>query len=96
MLAVSANTDITTATTKFIFDGSSHNMPYIFNGLNTPVTDGTSLANLLIEARVSNFWQNTNYKTCTEIKEDAKSIGNGEYQIVNTSGVLTNTGCTGM
>ena len=96
MLAVSSNTDITTATTKFIFDGGAHNLPYIFNGSSTPVTDGTSLANLLIEAQSNNFGQNSNYRSCTEIKDDAKSIGDGQYQIVNASGALTSTGCTSM
>jgi hypothetical protein len=60
--------------TKFIFDGTIHNLPYNFESSRIPTSDGTSLSSLIAEAQNNNFWQNTSYRTCLEIKEAGKSI----------------------
>lgn len=79
----------------FIFDNSKHNLPYTFTEPYTPFTDGTSFDNLLSDEAI-NFWQNSDYRNCTEISEAWKVISTGswEYQIISGSWTLTNTGCT--
>jgi hypothetical protein len=79
----------------FIFDWWTHNMPYEINNWIDPVTDWTDLEDLFKENTV-NFWQNTSFRTCTEIKEAWKSIWDWEYQVLSSTWSLTNTGCTGM
>jgi len=37
------------------------------------------------------FYQNSDYRSCDEISEAGKSLGDGEYQIRDTDGVLTGT-----
>ena len=78
----------------FIFNGWTHNIPYDFDQ-QTASSDGTTFANLLSDPLIE-YWQNSDYRTCTEIYEAWKSIGNGEYQILNSSGVLTWSGCLWM
>ncbi|MCP4522653.1 MAG: hypothetical protein GY828_00375 [Candidatus Gracilibacteria bacterium] len=94
-VATSYDIELTTDTTKFIFDAGEHNLPYTIDSPYNPFSDNTSLSNLLIDPTI-NFWQNSDYSTCYEIKEAAKSIGDGEYQILDTNGVLTSTDCTSM
>ncbi len=82
---------------KFIFDLWGYNIPYTFTSPYSPETDGsTSLATLLADPSID-YWQNSDYRNCTEIYEAGKSISNGsateEYQILNTSGVLVDTTC---
>lgn len=96
VVATTADIDVVSDNTKFIFNGSVHNLPYDFEWSLVPTSDGTSLNDLLSEASNNNFWQNTSYRTCNEIKEDGKSIGDGEYQILSSSWVLTSTWCTWM
>ena len=96
MVAAIADLDISLDSTKFIFNGSTHNLPYDFDSSFVPTSDGTSLADLLTEAATHDFWQNSSYRTCSEIKESAKSIWDWEYQILNSSWSLTNTNCTSM
>jgi prepilin-type N-terminal cleavage/methylation domain-containing protein len=88
--------DVSSDSTKFIFNGWTHNLPYDFESSLIPTSDWTTLVELLIEASSNNFWQNTSYRTCLEIKEAGKSIWDGEYQILNNSWSLTNTSCTSM
>jgi prepilin-type N-terminal cleavage/methylation domain-containing protein len=96
MVAAIGDLDVASDQTKFIFNGSIHNFPYDFEWSLIPTSDNTSLADLIIEANTNNFWQNTWYRTCGEIKGDGKSIGDWEYQILNSSGSLSNTWCTSM
>ncbi|MFA5917259.1 MAG: prepilin-type N-terminal cleavage/methylation domain-containing protein [Candidatus Gracilibacteria bacterium] len=100
-LAISSSTDIEINSligsglvnrTKFIFDGSIHNLPYTFNSPFLPYSDNTTFSGLIDDINI-NWWQNSDYRSCVEISDDGKFIGNGEYQI-NSSGTLINTGCT--
>lgn len=79
--------------TKFVFDAGSHNLPYTFEDDYAAYTDGTSFTGILTDPTI-NFWQNSDYRSCTQIQEAGKSIGDGEYQIVNDSWVLTSSWCT--
>jgi len=85
----------TTNRTMFIFDNSRHNFPYTFEEPYSPYTDWTSFDTLINDETI-NFWQNSDYRNCTEISEAGKTISSwsGEYQIVSGSWILTNTGCT--
>ncbi|QFR39515.1 prepilin-type N-terminal cleavage/methylation domain-containing protein [Candidatus Gracilibacteria bacterium 28_42_T64] len=82
---------------KFIFDNSKHNLPYTFDEPYSPYSDGTSFTSLMNDETI-NFWQNSDYRNCTEISEAGKTISSTgiseEYQIVSGSGELTSTGCT--
>lgn len=82
---------------KFIFNGGIHNIPYTFIDPYSPYSDGVTFTGALSDPSIQ-FWQNSDYRNCTEIYESWKSISNGvageEYQVLNTSWVLTNTGCT--
>lgn len=78
--------------TKFVFDNSVHNLPYALTYPYAPYTDWATFSWLLDEAYLT-WWQNSDYRSCQEIKDDWKFIWNWEYQ-VNVSGVLINTWCT--
>jgi type II secretory pathway pseudopilin PulG len=89
-----ASVDLTNATNKdkFIFSNQSHNLPYdLETGLAT--SDGTTFTNLMADGSTE-FWQNTDFRSCIEIGESGKSIGTWTYQIVNTSWVITDIACT--
>lgn len=79
----------------FLFNNGYHNIPYSFID-GTPLSDGTTLTNLIIDAGTS-FWQNSDYRDCTEIFTAGKWITpsgvSDEYQIVSSTWALTNTGC---
>ena len=76
----------------FVFDGGTHNVVYTFNNDNWADSDGTSFENLLSDPLID-FYQNSDFRSCIEISEAGKSLGDGEYQIRNADGVLTGTGC---
>ncbi|NUJ97717.1 hypothetical protein HGA92_02920 [Candidatus Gracilibacteria bacterium] len=76
---------------KFIVDGTRHNLPYnLENGI--PFSDGIGFSGVIddINTRIP---QNRDFENCNEIYEAGKSIGNGEYQILNSSGSLDNISC---
>lgn len=79
----------------FVFDKWFHNIPYDFD-TGTPVSDGTSFTDLLLDAW-DDYWQNSDYRSCSEIISAAKSItpsgSTDEYQILNSSWILTSTWC---
>lgn len=81
--------------TLFIFDQGSHNLPYNFES-GLPTSDGTSFNELLAEVW-NNYWQNSDYRSCTEIDSAWKNItatgSSDEYQILNSTGTLVNTTC---
>ncbi|MDD2907064.1 MAG: prepilin-type N-terminal cleavage/methylation domain-containing protein [Candidatus Gracilibacteria bacterium] len=84
---------------KFIFSEQNHNLAYNFVEPYESFTDGTSIDTILSELVAKNtYWQNTDYRSCIEIKESGKAIQKDgtsiTYQIIDsTTGVLTNTGC---
>ena len=82
----------------FVYNENIHNLVYDFD-TNLPYSDWTDFDTLLQEAENSNnFWQNSDYRDCLEIKEAWKLLIDPtntpiEYQI-NENGSLTNTWCT--
>lgn len=81
--------------TLFVFDGWMNNVVSTFSGDNGPESNGTSFDNLLNDPLIE-MYQNSDYRNCIEIREAGKSLGDGEYQIRDSSGVLTSTWCTSM
>lgn len=104
-LAISSNSDIeihdwvwswTENRKKFILNWWSHNLAYDIETKEPySSSDITELSFLFTDPGVE-FWQNTDYRNCTEILNAWKSIWNWEYQILNNTWELTNTWCTGM
>lgn len=96
IMAIASTTSIEVTTwankDKFIFHNQGKNLPY---DLETwvPYADGTTFANLITDGGVE-LWQNSDYRSCTEIYEAWKSIGTWTYQIVNASGALANISCS--
>lgn len=80
----------------FIFD-AWYNLPYSFLEPYPPYYNEIPLDTVLISDTI-NFWQNSDYRSCTEIEEAWKAISGSwvtqEYQILNSSWALTNTWCT--
>ncbi len=87
----------------FVFHKGDHNIPYDFVD-GSPSSDWTAF-NTLISDAGDDYWQNSDYSSCSEIYSAAKSItpaGSSDiYQILNSSGSLvdqscdcTSTGCT--
>ncbi len=77
---------------KFIVDGTRHNLPYNLENW-IPFSDGIGFSWVIDDKNVRIF-QNRDFENCDDIYEAGKSIGNGEYQILNSSGTLVNTWCT--
>ena len=96
-----ANVEIKGTTEKnyFIFDNQFHNLPYTIEDPYEPYSDWTDFATLLAESEEDdNFWQNTDFRNCTEIKEAWKLIiplttEDVEYQIITDTWALVNTWC---
>ncbi len=84
----------------FIFDNQTHNLPYTIEEPYQPYHDWISFNDLLTEVeQEDNFWQNTDFRNCTEIKEAAKLLipltsDPVEYQIITDTWALINTGCS--
>lgn len=81
----------------FIFNNWSYNLPYTFESPYAPQTDGTtSFTGILNDPNIL-YWQNSDYRNCTEIYDAGKSVSSGsiseEYQILNTTGALIDTTC---
>lgn len=83
----------------FIFDNQSHNIPYTIEKPNEPYHDWISFTWILNEAiKNDNFWQNTDFRSCIEIKEANKLLipltsTPVEYQIITNTWALINTWC---
>ncbi len=81
----------------FIFNKWYHNLPYSHEWDNQPTDDGTPFAQLIDDPNIR-FWQNSDYRNCTEIFESGKHISDSwvqeQYQILDTSWVLVDTNCT--
>lgn len=79
----------------FIFNGWTHNIPYSFDDGYPAVSDAT-LFNDLINDPLIKFWQNSDYRSCADIREAGKSIWDGEYQVRDDTWTLSWELCTGM
>lgn len=73
------------------------NLPYSLDNPYNPHYWGEDIDDVLIWWTIK-FWQNSDYRDCTEIEEAAKMIHttwlHEFYQILDNTWVLTNTGCT--
>ena len=84
----------------FIYHNQSHNLSYNFTYPYEPLNDSTSFDDLLTQMESSNdFWQNSDFRNCTEIQEWWKLLLTAtwttvEYQIISSTWALTNTWCT--
>ena len=83
----------------FIYHNQRHNLPYDFNSYE-PINDWTDFDDLLNEMEnTDDFWQNSDFRNCTEIEEWWKLLltqtwTTVEYQILSNTWVLVNTWCT--
>ena len=86
--------DVVSDSSKFIFDSLWHNLPYDLETWE-PYSDWTDLQAMLTEAENKNsFWQNSDYRSCSEIRQAWKFFGTWTYEIIdNSSWVLTGTWC---
>ncbi|MCK9272583.1 prepilin-type N-terminal cleavage/methylation domain-containing protein [Candidatus Gracilibacteria bacterium] len=77
----------------FVLNGGSYNLPYDFTTL-LPVKDGMTVGftGIITEPGVI-LGTNSDYRDCNEIYEAGKSMGVGEYQILNSSSALENITC---
>lgn len=101
ILAISSTTPVNIAISNnqelFIFHKGIRNLPYDFE-TGLPYNDGsnTSLSNLLIESW-ADYWQNSDYRNCSEINLAAKNItqsgSTDQYETLNTSGILETGPC---
>lgn len=84
----------------FVYDNQSHNIPYTFESPYESYSDWMSFVDLLNEVINNNtFWQNSDYRNCTEIYEAWKAIipftsTSFEYQVISDTWALVNTWCT--
>jgi Tfp pilus assembly protein PilE len=84
----------------FIYDNQNYNLPYTFIAPFEPYSEWLSFDTLIDEVELYwDFWQNTDYRNCTEIDEAWKliiplSATSFEYQIITNTWALVNTGCT--
>ncbi len=94
MMAANTDIDISVLTNqqKFIFDGGIYNLPYDTIDPYEPVSDTKTITELLEDGNVK-FWMNSDFRSCAEIIEAAKFIGDGEYQVVTSSGMLQTATC---
>jgi hypothetical protein len=71
---------------KFIFSEQSHNLPYTFVDPFTPTSDWTAIGAILTWL-TNSYWQNTDYRSCLEIRESGKAIQSDwssiTYQIID-------------
>lgn len=81
----------------YIFDKNIHNLPYDFDTW-TPVSDGTTLAELINEAIWNDYWQNSDFISCNEIARAGKRITpdgqTDQYQVRSLTWVLVNQDCS--
>lgn len=93
VVATSSATNIATNTWAFVFDDQWQNLTYSIK-TGWPKNNGTDIASYTSH---SNFWQNSDFRTCVEIKEWGKILLENtplEYQILNNSWSLENTTCS--
>ncbi|MCP4523433.1 MAG: prepilin-type N-terminal cleavage/methylation domain-containing protein [Candidatus Gracilibacteria bacterium] len=76
----------------FIFHNGSHNIPYEFTKPYDPYSSDISLTALLEDPQIE-FWPNSDYRSCQEIYDAGKQIGEGEYQYL-TGNTIENITCS--
>ncbi|PID87616.1 hypothetical protein CSB07_00340 [Candidatus Gracilibacteria bacterium] len=79
--------------TLFIFDKGKHNLPYELVSPYLPYSDGSSFLDIINDPSIE-FWQNSDYRSCEEIKKAGKNTGNGIYQLLDNTGALYDAPCT--
>ena len=81
----------------FVFNKGFNTLPYTHEGDNAPKNDATTFEQLIDDPNIK-FWQNSDYRNCTEIFESGKHISDSgvqeQYQILDTSWILTDANCT--
>ena len=98
IIASGSTSDINIADTNnkklFIFNKWIHNLPYDFDWNIIPTSDWTNFDDILSESiENKTFFQNTNYESCNEIKEDGKLIWSWTYQKRNSTWALKDISC---
>jgi hypothetical protein len=82
----------------FLFHKGFHTLPYDFISA-LPYTDGSDFDVLLADG-LADYWQNTDYRSCSEIEIAGKNItatgSIDQYQTLSSAGVLENTDCVGI
>ena len=92
VVASESSINLGTTNNAFVFNGWQENLVYTFTWDNGPVDGSTDLPGLLSDPLID-LWQNSDYRTCLEIKEAWKSIGNTDYQIRDLNWALTTVTC---
>lgn len=90
------NVDIISEANSFVLSDQDENLPYTMKKPFSPVSESSSVKNLVQQLKEQNlYWQNTDYRTCAQIKEAWKSLWNfeDEYQILDENWILTDTRC---
>lgn len=82
--------------TLFIFNEGGNNLPYDFDQ-NTAYSESWVSFDDLLNDPLIKYWQNSDFRSCTEILEAGKSIWNNiEYQVLDASWTLSGVTCTNM
>lgn len=84
--------DWTTNRLKFIVNNGTLNLPYNSQQI-TPISTATSFDSIFTESGII-YSQFPWYSSCIEIYESWKSIWSWSYQILSSTGIVTNTGCS--
>jgi len=79
--------------TKFIFHNWQHNLPYELISPYLPYSDWTTFIWIIDDPQIE-FWQNSDFSTCTEIKEWLKNTWDWLYQALSNTWILINIPCT--
>ncbi len=95
MIAAETNTDVSTPAWKdlFIFNNLEYNLPYNLQNPDYPYSLWVAYDDIITDENVI-FWHKSDYRSCEEIKEAGKSIGNWAYEFLNSDGSLTTFTCT--
>jgi hypothetical protein len=81
----------------FILNKQTKNLPYTFTAPYDPKIWTWTIDNLISQQKIKNlYWQNSNFKNCTEIETAKKLLLTWttlEYQIIDDNWILTNINC---
>lgn len=83
---------------KFVFNDVEYNLPYTIESPYLAYHEWTTFSwNLARAEDLNSFWQNNDYRNCTEIIEAGKAISEvgtlEEYQILSNTWTLINVEC---
>ncbi len=94
----SSDIDVASNGSLFLFQNWFNTLPYDFV-TGEPFSDGTSLTGMLDNVS-SDYWQNTDYRSCSEIELAGKNItasgSSDTYETLDTNGELQPTICNGI